>query len=136
MRISDGSSDVCSSDLVPRGANPVEILPLDRRVEIGAEPAHIIIEAAVPAEHGQQIAQPVWTAPQSHVPRPARLADRLEHAAQRPARPRHARMGVAIARAGHRRSEEHTSELQSLMRNSYAAFRLKKKTQSPKHHTL
>src|SRR3546814_11278190 len=32
---------------VPRGANPVEILPLDRRVEIGAEPAHIIIEAAV-----------------------------------------------------------------------------------------
>src|SRR3546814_7630483 len=31
-----------------------------------------------------------------------------------------------------RRSEEHTSELQSLMRNSYAVFCLKKKT---KHHT-
>src|SRR3546814_6701901 len=30
-----------------------------------------------------------------------------------------------------RRSEEHTSELQSLMRNSYAVFFLKKKTQ---HH--
>src|SRR3546814_10427948 len=29
------------------------------------------------------------------------------------------------------RSEEHTSELQSLMRNSYAVFRLNKKTQSP-----
>src|SRR3546814_2373396 len=28
---------------------------------------------------------------------------------------------------GHRRSEEHTSELQSLMRNSYAVFSLKKK---------
>src|SRR3546814_9816684 len=28
------------------------------------------------------------------------------------------------------RSEEHTSELQSLMRNSYAVFCLKKKTQS------
>src|SRR3546814_4355432 len=28
-----------------------------------------------------------------------------------------------------RRSEEHTSELQSLMRNSYAVFCLKKKTQ-------
>src|SRR3546814_8548360 len=28
---------------------------------------------------------------------------------------------------GHARSEEHTSELQSLMRNSYAAFCLKKK---------
>src|SRR3546814_10727492 len=30
-------------------------------------------------------------------------------------------------RALHRRSEEHTSELQSLMRNSYAVFCLKKK---------
>src|SRR3546814_5645444 len=31
------------------------------------------------------------------------------------------------AAARHRRSEEHTSELQSLMRISYAVFRLKKK---------
>src|SRR3546814_9152031 len=31
------------------------------------------------------------------------------------------------------RSEEHTSELQSLMRNSYAVFRLKKKT-TQRHH--
>src|SRR3546814_6283603 len=30
--------------------------------------------------------------------------------------------------AGHRRSEEHTSELQSLRRRSYAVFSLKKKT--------
>src|SRR3546814_2428531 len=30
--------------------------------------------------------------------------------------------------AGERRSEEHTSELQSLMRNSYAVFCLKKQT--------
>src|SRR3546814_4699072 len=35
------------------------------------------------------------------------------------------------AMAGHR-SEEHTSELQSLMRNSYAVFCLKKKNQQPK----
>src|SRR3546814_7144232 len=36
---------------------------------------------------------------------------------------------------GHRqpRSEEHTSELQSLMRISYAVFCLKKKNQSKKH---
>src|SRR3546814_7558015 len=33
------------------------------------------------------------------------------------------------------RSEEHTSELQSLMRISYAVFCLKKKKQSHKHHT-
>src|SRR3546814_8165083 len=33
------------------------------------------------------------------------------------------------------RSEEHTSELQSLMRISYAVFCLKKKTQAPKAQT-
>src|SRR3546814_2070763 len=35
----------------------------------------------------------------------------------------------------HRRSEEHTSELQSLMRISYAVFCLKKKKQKNKHTT-
>src|SRR3546814_10192883 len=34
-----------------------------------------------------------------------------------------------------RRSEEHTSELQSLMRISYAVFCLKKKKQTPQKHT-
>src|SRR3546814_3862446 len=32
------------------------------------------------------------------------------------------------------RSEEHTSELQSLMRTSYSAFCLKKKKHTPSHH--
>src|SRR3546814_4663598 len=32
------------------------------------------------------------------------------------------------------RSEEHTSELQSLMRNPYAVFCLKTKTNNTKHH--
>src|SRR3546814_1039243 len=35
--------------------------------------------------------------------------------------------------AGRLRSEEHTSELQSLMRISYAVFCLKKKTKSPSY---
>src|SRR3546814_7181399 len=35
--------------------------------------------------------------------------------------------GTLAARSKDRRSEEHTSELQSLMRNSYAVFCLKKK---------
>src|SRR3546814_5440254 len=34
------------------------------------------------------------------------------------------------------RSEEHTSELQSLMRNSYAVFCLKKKISEHNNHTL
>src|SRR3546814_1583036 len=38
--------------------------------------------------------------------------------------------GVQVA-LRHQRSEEHTSELQSLMRISYAVFCLKKKTKTP-----
>src|SRR3546814_7829764 len=38
------------------------------------------------------------------------------------------RVRVALTRSDDRRSEEHTSELQSLMRNSYAVFCMKKKT--------
>src|SRR3546814_5540935 len=34
------------------------------------------------------------------------------------------------------RSEEHTSELQSLMRISYAVFCLKKKTKNPVNHSI
>src|SRR3546814_9905596 len=39
----------------------------------------------------------------------------------------HGMVGIGIKRVidGHTRSEEHTSELQSLMRNSYAVFCLK-----------
>src|SRR3546814_7980318 len=36
----------------------------------------------------------------------------------------------ALSSAMNRRSEEHTSELQALMRNSYAVFCLKKKTKN------
>src|SRR3546814_10196003 len=44
------------------------------------------------------------------------------------------RRGEAIERAGAIRSEEHTSELQSLMRSSYAVFCLKQK-KTNKHAT-
>src|SRR3546814_1642324 len=40
-----------------------------------------------------------------------------------------------LAQHVRRRSEEHTSELQSLMRISYAVFCLKKKTNTDKHMT-
>src|SRR3546814_5935644 len=39
------------------------------------------------------------------------------------------RLGLAFAGEADPRSEEHTSELQSLMRISYAVFRLKKKNE-------
>src|SRR3546814_9281757 len=38
--------------------------------------------------------------------------------------------------AAERRSEEHTSELQSLMRISYAVFCLKKKTHNKRHNQI
>src|SRR3546814_5234269 len=41
---------------------------------------------------------------------------------------------VSGRRESHARSEEHTSELQSLMRISYAVFCLKKKTPKLYHH--
>src|SRR3546814_2203190 len=43
-------------------------------------------------------------------------------------------MQAATHRATGSRSEEHTSELQSLMRISYAVFCLKKKTKKHNHH--
>src|SRR3546814_1575573 len=42
--------------------------------------------------------------------------------------------GVCIPLETQRRSEEHTSELQSLMRISYAVFCLKKKKQNTQHN--
>src|SRR3546814_2451516 len=42
------------------------------------------------------------------------------------------RTPLAVVKGAVERSEEHTSELQSLMRISYAVFCLKKKTQPPK----
>src|SRR3546814_10034533 len=42
--------------------------------------------------------------------------------------------GITIAFPGRLRSEEHTSELQSLMRISYAVFCLKKKNKDKQQH--
>src|SRR3546814_9114056 len=43
-------------------------------------------------------------------------------------------IGEDVGRPGDERSEEHTSELQSLMRISYAAFCLKKKKHNNTHY--
>src|SRR3546814_4796088 len=48
---------------------------------------------------------------------------------------RHGRTRAGSGLPGCRRSEEHTSELQSLMRISYAVFCLKKKNTTPQHTT-
>src|SRR3546814_10422352 len=63
-----------------------------------------------------------------------RAASRGTAAARSCARPDDRRAPpVATDRAPAVRSDEHTSELQSLMRNPYAVFCLKKKNKTPKH---
>src|SRR3546814_4301578 len=116
MRISDWSSDVCSSDLQAcRAAAPAPVHP----------PGDITIgPAAAPAclPGGRHSPDARW-------PRPIR---RCGGAADRhPAcEPGSSPPGFPTAR-----SEEHTSELQSLMRISYAVFCLKKK-KNYKHTTI
>src|SRR3546814_8302241 len=123
MRISDWSSDVCSSDLLVAGL----LHHLGARVVVFVDPvpeAHeaegIVLvlgaldklgDAVLGADLGQH------------------LQHRLVGAAVRRAPQRgdaggDAGEGIGVAGTG--RSEEHTSELQSLMRTSYAVFCLKK----------
>src|SRR3546814_2827894 len=100
MRISDWSSDVCSSDL---------------RCRSGRNRS----SADRPKARRDRSRDRRWRSDRegrNRSPRPAATARDRTH--YRPPRPCPARW----------RSEEHTSELQSLMRISYAVFCLKKKT--------
>src|SRR3546814_2838233 len=109
MRISDWSSDVCSSDL-SRALGPGIALGRDS----GSGPA-ATLNGRPRALRFRAVALPVPLAP-----RGARQSRRLHRnsGAARLVRT----ISVKCAR-----SEEHTSELQSLMRISYAVFCLKKK---------
>src|SRR3546814_8066073 len=101
MRISDWSSDVCSSDLI-RGEIDYPFAP--PALSDAERDAGYILMCLARAKTDLTIA----------LHQPAQLDD---------LRPRQ-----LPVRAAHKaRSEEHTSELQSLMRISYAVFCLKKK---------
>src|SRR3546814_1582344 len=118
MRISDWSSDVCSSDLAPAhaaGAVPAGLHRLRKadgrqqlpgRADRQAEGEGIDLGAAV--GHPQGAAAEL---------RPGGGELRRTDRAGRRARRTGARLGWQAGR-----SEEHTSELQSLMRTSYAVF--------------
>src|SRR3546814_7038062 len=114
MRISDWSSDVCSSDLLTADEQAREVARVKRH-EFG-----IVID-------------PVTVTPTMKV------RDAIDLQRQ------HGFSGLPVVEGGKlvgivtnrdlRRSEEHTSELQSLMRNSYAVFCLKKKKTNIRHYT-
>src|SRR3546814_9990310 len=117
MRISDWSSDVCSSDLqvLVHTAGPevgrVHARSADPLVELHQLLA--LFEAPQQRRHGADVEREGGDV-QQVVEDAADLGE--EHADVR--------------------SEEHTSELQSLMRSSYAVFCLKKKQQPPEHDYL
>src|SRR3546814_3353048 len=119
LRISDWSSDVCSSDLRTRG----HVRPgfaaehFRRRVQVS--------DVALQGERDQRGGD-AGGDEQREDQQEAAFAGRVHWNLNRDSGARPLRGGLACgSRAG--RSEEHTSELQSLMRNSYAVFCLKKK---------
>src|SRR3546814_1635886 len=96
MRISDCSSDVCSSDLVPAATAEESEKLLNWLESDGIRLVDVEGE---------------WTCPVGGARRHLAIHDAVNESRKELAR-----------------SEEHTSELQSLMRISYAVFCLKKKT--------
>src|SRR3546814_4396937 len=122
MRISDWSSDVCSSDLrSPSQFSPYETVnagDIWRRAEPFGMPGALVDGNDVHA---------VWRVVGEAVAR-ARSGEGATLIEARTYRWRtHVESEESFLAAPYRRSEEHTSELQSLMRISYAVFCLKKK---------
>src|SRR3546814_5954253 len=108
MRISDWSSDVCSSDLVFE--SPV-VGQLSRCASAAARARQRGTRAQLHRHHNRSTSFP------------PRDAQRRRLRLRNFSRPRPAPRSRSTGR-----SEEHTSELQSLMRISYAVFCLKKKS--------
>src|SRR3546814_6209625 len=122
MRISDWSSDVCSSDL--------------RRVDRAERPS---------PKQSQHMQSPdvtksgrVWSRPDHACRHRRRIETRGSFRRFRPTRrwtAPGATSSPAFRPSRALRSEEHTSELQSLMRSSYAVFCLKQKKHDKYTHT-
>src|SRR3546814_10483620 len=118
MRISDWSSDVCSSDLWPTSGTPGKVISTPQTSHLAVSSKYLTLVSPKCA----------WLrctsrrlCGQSAMGAPFRKASAGDRGALFPA--------PLLSP----RSEEHTSELQSLMRISYAVFCLKKKnnTQRP-----
>src|SRR3546814_6237787 len=109
MRISDWSSDVCSSDLERERADEMRVAAgVGAGVaQPGFDAAHRFVEIAPGLGFGPARREDAGLTVERVDGEPAIVGER--------------------GQAGER-SEEHTSELQSLMRISYAVFCLKKKT--------
>src|SRR3546814_8877766 len=126
MRISDWSSDGCSSDLLGIGG-PGDLVIHLRRSPVAMQAA-TANTAACRARMGA-----MGRVPGRSKRCPHEFERVCEITRRRKAPPRRSATGPRDLRGV--RSEEHTSELQSLMRISYAVFCLKKKKTQPMQST-
>src|SRR3546814_3014234 len=110
MRISDWSSEVCASDLLTTYGSPDRLMLASSRFEVPV----IVQRDSFGAEHlgaYYEVCRRDIASDPVDERKPHRSIIRIDGKSE----------------MGHIRSEEHTSELQSLMRISYAVFCLKKK---------
>src|SRR3546814_3740534 len=113
MRISDWSSDVCSSDLtLTRINNAISRPGIPTAIKVNRQGCAQLgkMPDATRAVMAATTAPPTMNEPPAPIMPEAKKID----------------IGKARAFGDNRRSEEHTSELQSLLRISYAVFFLKK----------
>src|SRR3546814_6204308 len=125
MRISDWSSDVCSSDL--DGVGEAQVVHIVDVLDVHGQPFEPIGD----------LARDRLAVKAAHLLKIGELGHLHPVAPHFPAEPPGAkrwRFPVVLDEADvvEQRSEEHTSELQSLMRISYAVFCLKKKQDKQK----
>src|SRR3546814_1088397 len=117
MRISDWSSDLCSSDLLRQYLADTASVHPGREFFLLWALGQDLPGAITVVNEGNQ----AWPNDFGMDPADDASSTAAEHAL------RFSLAGVQLKFSAVRRSEEHTSELQSLMRNSYAVFCLKKK---------
>src|SRR3546814_1727491 len=124
MRISDWSSDVCSSDL-----SDAALVSIDRAIALAPEDAELHFHRAGYLVGGRQLEAAQAALSQTVELDPNQFGAYVMQAQLALGRgdvdeaERLARLAARVEP----RSEEHTSELQSLMRTTYAVFCLKKK---------
>src|SRR3546814_1721980 len=134
MRMSDWSSDVCSSDLLAAGLqlhrhlaggrdrapalHVVDLVLLEEELDTAGEVLHHLVLAS---HHGRKIQPQALHLDAVRGEVPGRIGVLLGRLQQRLG----GNAADIQAGAAEGRSEEHTSELQSLMRTSYAVYGLK-----------
>src|SRR3546814_5941387 len=140
MRISDWSSDVCSSDLYKRCSAGTLRPRRTWRVERSDRQAQGCGQPG-PDQETQRMVSQARKPEQAGPAFPAAAAGRSEASDGSVRQHNHAAIRRASgnprgAQGEHIRSEEHTSELQSLMRISYAVFCLKNNKKNHAHKNI